>query len=214
MMLGARTAAWSGKKLPYLRRVAYLESHGMEWIDTGIIPKIGDSFYIDFAYMNESFNTKWQQLISAGNSNYQLAFPFGSDYVIGGNGLYVRVFGGGKGYRSDTIRVPELLRDVRLVLSIESNGGLYYNIRCGSGSITETPISEIDGTYKNLLLFRRANVGYGMFKCFGFYMIRDGVEVSNLIPVLDLSGRPCFYDEVSGQLFYNQGTGEFTWGEL
>ena len=34
------------------------------------------------------------------------------------------------------------------------------------------------------------------------------------IPVLDLSGRPAMYDEVSGQLFYNQGTGEFTWGEL
>ena len=36
----------------------------------------------------------------------------------------------------------------------------------------------------------------------------------NFIPVLDLSGRPAMYDEVSGQFFYNQGTGEFTWGEL
>ena len=36
MMLGARTGAWSpsGAPLPYLRRVAYLESHGTEYIDT------------------------------------------------------------------------------------------------------------------------------------------------------------------------------------
>ena len=48
---------------------------------------------------------------------------------------------------------------------------------------------------------------------FGTFDI-DGVPVLNLIPVLDLSGRPAMYDEVSGQFFYNQGTGEFTWGEL
>ena len=36
MMVGARTAAWSGNALPYLRRVAYLESHGTEYVSTGI----------------------------------------------------------------------------------------------------------------------------------------------------------------------------------
>ena len=47
MMLGARTAAWSGKALPYLRRVAYLESHGTEWLDTGIIPTKATSCKLD-----------------------------------------------------------------------------------------------------------------------------------------------------------------------
>ena len=40
------------------------------------------------------------------------------------------------------------------------------------------------------------------------------VLIARYIPVIDLSGRPAMYDEVSGQFFYNQGTGEFTWGEL
>ena len=35
MMLGARTAAWSGKSLPYDAEVEYLESTGTQWIDTG-----------------------------------------------------------------------------------------------------------------------------------------------------------------------------------
>lgn len=31
----------------------------------------------------------------------------------------------------------------------------------------------------------------------------------NLVPALDNNGRPCMYDTVSKQTFYNQGTGEF-----
>ena len=34
MMLGARTAAWGGKALPYDAEVEYLESTGTQWIDT------------------------------------------------------------------------------------------------------------------------------------------------------------------------------------
>ena len=61
--------------------------------------------------------------------------------------------------------------------------------------------------------------GGGVFKkyqyrIYEFSMSRFEDIIINLIPVLDLSGRPAMYDEVSGQLFYNQGTGEFTWGEL
>ena len=49
---------------------------------------------------------------------------------------------------------------------------------------------------------------------FGFRCYYNDVILCDFIPVLDISGRPAMYDEVSGNLFYNQGTGEFTWGEL
>ena len=38
MMLGARTAAWSGKPLPYDAEVEYLESTGTQYISTMLIP--------------------------------------------------------------------------------------------------------------------------------------------------------------------------------
>ena len=35
---------------------------------------------------------------------------------------------------------------------------------------------------------------------------RDGVDLANFIPVIDLTGTPCMYDTVSGQHFYNAVT--------
>ena len=36
--------------------------------------------------------------------------------------------------------------------------------------------------------------------------------VRDYIPVIDSSERPCLFDKVSKECFYNQGTGEFLWG--
>lgn len=40
----------------------------------------------------------------------------------------------------------------------------------------------------------------------------NGAKTMNLVPRLDPSGAPCMYDTVSGQNFYNQGSGSFTVG--
>lgn len=39
----------------------------------------------------------------------------------------------------------------------------------------------------------------------------NGKLVYDLIPVLDKDLKPCLYDKVSGQYFYNEGGGEFEW---
>ena len=42
-----------------------------------------------------------------------------------------------------------------------------------------------------------------------------GVNLTrDFIPVLDLDGVPCMYDQVTKQMFYNSGTGNFLYGEL
>ena len=40
------------------------------------------------------------------------------------------------------------------------------------------------------------------------------ILIGNFIPCLDSNNRPCMYDTVSGQTFYNQGTGEFIAGPV
>lgn len=37
-------------------------------------------------------------------------------------------------------------------------------------------------------------------------------KYENLLPVLDWNMTPCMYDKVSGELFYNKGTGSFSYG--
>lgn len=44
------------------------------------------------------------------------------------------------------------------------------------------------------------------------YTYSDGTNSIDLVPSLDWNNRPCMYDKVSRQAFYNQGTGEFLYG--
>lgn len=48
-----------------------------------------------------------------------------------------------------------------------------------------------------------------MLRWYGSTLSADGMEVQNLVPVIDDSGRPCMYDTISHETFYNAGTGEF-----
>ena len=203
MMLGARTAAWSGKPLPYLRRVAYLESHGTEWIDTGIIPTKATSCKLDaqFRRVNVAqINGVFDSL------DGQLGFDIG---VYNGK-WFARRFG-----RNTLSITADTNRHVFEIISDESAfsiDGTKYNLKFSFGSFS-----------KSIYLFARNDTKDGVqieikFYCklalYGFSVRENDTLIQDIIPVLDLSGRPAMYDEVSGQFFYNQGTGEFTWGEL
>lgn len=49
-------------------------------------------------------------------------------------------------------------------------------------------------------------------KCHYLKVERNGELAIDLIPVVDNNGVVCMYDKVSGEFFYNQGTGEFIAG--
>ena len=211
MMLGARTAAWSGKQLPYLRRVAYLESDGAQIIKFPVISKSNASFELDmqsdyFGIESPLVDThQIRNFVSVGQkmkmrvwnlqefSNYgSLSFLWNENWV---NGYKVHLDGGfhmiGIGY-------------------IDFQGGRHQ------------AVMRVD---RQDVLFHSFpttwDSGLQEFKVYGItfkirslsYAVAGEINV-DAIPVLDLSGRPAMYDEVSGQFFYNQGTGEFTWGEL
>ena len=199
MMLGARAGAWakSGAPLPYLRRVAYLESHGTEWIDTGIIPteatscKLDGQFRrVDVTQINGAYDT------SSGNKGFDIGVANGKWFArrFGANTLKIT---------ADTNRhVFEIISDE----SAFSIDGTKYNLLFSTGSFL-----------KSIYLFARNDLlisFYCTLALYGFSVRENNTLIQDIIPVLDLSGRPAMYDEVSGQFFYNQGTGEFTWGEL
>ena len=51
-------------------------------------------------------------------------------------------------------------------------------------------------------------------KTYYFKHYRGNKLINYLIPCLDTNNTPCMYDTVTGQTFYNQGTGEFIAGPI
>ena len=49
-------------------------------------------------------------------------------------------------------------------------------------------------------------------RIYSFKIYDNGTLIRDMIPVKDLSGIACMYDKVSGQFFYNAGTGDFIAG--
>lgn len=210
MMIGARTAAWGGKPLPYLRRVAYLESHGTEFIDTGLVDA---TFY--------EIECKWivvqnnKDIVPLGS---RVSWPVESFYFIcslANLAVYLALYTGnsvGMGPKYFPSVGDVIVQRVSPFFTINNymasfNGSLRYASTNYKGFIQTFPLT----------FFKCNNTTWSQNPvriCYVSMKNADGNFVHNYIPVLDISGRPAMYDEVSGQFFYNQGTGEFTWGEL
>ena len=214
-MLGARTAAWSGKRLPYLRRVAYLESNGNCYIDTGFKCDDTAGFRVDVMPYRGSTNSRVIGSYSGSNGRWTFVIRADTDnrFYFGWNKTsndlfdsFVRI---GNRFTAE-LNFKNSRKFIVVKTDISLSGTLYA-----------------DQPYNAYLFGNNINGSVTLSDCFigRFYsavMTRgDNVE-RDFIPVIDLSGVPCMYNQARlsvpaddpSRFFYNQGTGEFTWGEL
>ena len=202
MMLGARTAAWSGKALPYYCEVEYLESTGTQWIDTDYV--VGENSRIELKttigelspvvnYIcgaSSKFNNHFNFSIR-GNANNNLSGFFGIETGI---------------YSSVTAQTGQTYHIVA------SKNGVFIN-----GEKTETPVGNVFLNATTLIFAKRNSISVvNKYKYNGkvyYFRIYDSsTPVRDFIPVLDREMRPAMYDRVTGKLFYNKGTVEFIIG--
>ena len=184
------------KPLPYLRRVAYLEGHGTEWIDTRV----------------SAFEWPYIRVVATVLGGYM------HDYK---DGLCGNSNGGSRWQGISFSSTSVLFRGYDNVVSIPVS---YVGTKLEYVFDGPSKIGRVGDLSVNLLSGNPAGIYYGIFSYFGrvspikarIYSaeISSSSVLFKSYPVLDISGRPAMYDEVSGNLFYNQGTGEFTWGEL
>lgn len=177
------------------KRCEYLESTGTQYINTGIYPTNETS--IEVTYYADSEDP----IISFG-SNIENGAAF-TAYSRGVSGGITYCYG------------VEIWKVV--------NNGINYSIGKHTISLSHNGVSA-DGvkivnfesikfiSYKtnHIYLFRRrgADKLYSL-KLYAVTITEAENVVCNLIPALDPSCRPCMYDTVTKQPFYNQGTGEF-----
>ena len=94
-----------------------------------------------------------------------------------------------------------------------TNSDIILTINGNSSHSNKAP--AIDGTNSNLIIFGHwwTQGGYpAKLKMYYFKIYQNGTLVRNFVPAKDLNGVVCMYDHVSGQFFYNSGTGNFVAG--
>ena len=183
------------------KQVEYLTSDGNQYILTDFIPKIGDSIVFYFRRKSDKQYDAPISSTSNEDSGRQLVILFHR------NVTYYKYFTTGSASKLKNSFLSSKMQKVE----ISSNGAI--NI---SGLIYTTEISkDKQETNAPLYVFERSNhtMHYiGDISTVNFK--RNNVDVLNLVPRLDNNNRPCMYDTVSKQTFYNQGTGEFLYGEV
>ena len=199
MMLGARTAAWAGKALPYDAEVEWIRGDGSAYVDTGFdYSQETDEVSIEF---NVAGSSAWNRNIilgayESGSTNFWISISTG--------GMLQIIFANSQ--RSYSITGDAVVTLVGKTVS--ANGEQW--------TFTGDYIASLP-----LFMFGRNNNGAvdnrnSTVKIYSFVARRNGVVILDLIPVkftnsLGVS-EGAMYDRVSDKLFRNQGTGAFVIG--
>ena len=205
MMIGARTAAWSGKALPYDAEVEYLESTGTQWIDTGVTMTydLFDSAETTITVMPTGKTSDTHNFFGDGTSWY-------NGYTFGYYDKYKYKLQASNGFEST--QGPVAFSTTRpKTLTVNKNG---FAIDSEVASFHTKSSKSTSGT---LILFgcRRNGVFFTTTpfagRIYSAKMVSNGVSIFGFIPVIK-DGVGYMYDRVSGQLFGNAGTGAFIVG--
>ena len=192
------------KKRPFYTEVEYLESTGTQWIDTGIAGT--SDLCVDFMVSTETAPNQaccgFIQQISGGYFRHH----YSPDKV---NAAYW--------IQMDASITPSLLvaweQDKKYHIVIDPTTG---NATINDTNYTFTPLTPGIDSGLNYYIFGRQAFNGIIQKCparfYFFKFVRNGKIIGDFIPVLDWDMTPCMYDKVSGELFYNQGTGDFIAG--
>lgn len=205
MMLAARGAIRaSGAGLPYDAEVEYLESSGTQYINTGIKPGPNTRVEITFAMTTFTANCGLfgaRGTASADNNSYNL-------FIISNSGARVRWDWSGSGQYQTT----EAETSAVATYVLGATGG---NITRDGTTVMAVSSSKTAIDYP-LYVFNMNNVGTpfstGANARFWSVKIYEGQTlVFDAIPVRKRTVG-YLYDRVSGKLFGNAGTGDFTCG--
>ena len=173
-------------------RCAYLENSGTQWIDTGIA--VNGTHKLNISFLLTKIPNKFVRI-----------FGGRVDWLID---AFLLVVTANNEFRFD------YYNKTHFMMKVSQNEK--YDVSIGDGTFK---INDYIINYNNTYFAPRANyyIFYGhilndenfaQIPCMKLYSFEIKDTIS-LLPSLDPSGRPCMFDTVTRQPFYNQGTGEF-----
>ena len=199
------------KELPNgYKRVEYIASSGTQYIDTGVYPTQLTEVEYRCAVTGSVANNDshlFGSILSASSEAFDLAYMNTQP-----NGIEKFRFIHGTTTTQETT--------TSVTASQLANPHTYYmsgtSFKVDGSEKMSFTTSSFTGSY-SLWLFGVNSAGslhnqvraQRVYKC---KIWNNGTLVRDFIPCLDSNNRPCMYDRVNGVTYYNQGTGEFTYG--
>lgn len=182
------------QKQKYKKELLYLESTGTQYIDTGeIINTATDEVELVFQ-CKESTIYKWFFGEHDNNARFGLGTGDGvnkRNVAYGNNTFKVadnQIYGDKHTFTANKNGVFLDGKKVADYKSFISSSTIYlFNLNLNGGNYSA---SAVIWSYKHT---------------------RNDTLIRDFIPVLDMDDKPCMYDKVGGNLFYNKGTGEFNY---
>lgn len=193
------------RKQKYKREVAYLESTGTQYIDTGVMVTDTTGYYIE---------------LLPTDTKDQIYFGVRSYNQLGSNGELYKLYFGWKGVNTNSKYRPALFADKKneITLNYFNDRKAFFNGVTDVNYVLNFETISSPSSQTLTLLARKENSGVVTYnagcKLYAFKVSEGETIVRDFIPVLDWNDVPCMYDKVSGKLFYNKGTGEFICGDL
>lgn len=187
-------------------RVSYIQKNGhTQYIDTGVIAKPEWTYGFDFERLGR-FNYLCGADWGYTDTGFNISIDFNDQY----RGLRVLPFVGNGYIPSAT--VPEINKRMLIIKSPTKfqiddkekdivNGTVYNKWNLTIFTTNRNKVPQVGPAFEqNYRLYR--------------FWIEDanGNYIRNMLPCKDKENKPCMYDTVSQQAFYNAGTGEFIAG--
>ena len=186
----------------YARQVEYIQSTGTQYIDTGVYPH-SDKIVYELAWLQTAYEN--DKVIFGG----VISSPALHRNCLATINERTYLDMGTSDHLLSSVPVTvNSLNTVKIILNngslTEIHNGIEYNATYNGFVQSELTIP---------LFAYHSNKGYSYFteftRLYYWKMTDDDSLVRDFIPVVDWDGVACLYDKVSGELFYNQGTGSF-----
>lgn len=201
------------KRRKYYCEVEYLASDGNQYIDTGFVMESGK-------VMTFNGNMMWTQ--SQGNANFFYGYRSVNTNEYRGDMRTFFIYGASPAGRLAIRYGVNADNSTNVAVSLNTKFNIAFdgdNLKVDGTTYATLTQAYTPADYKSMWLFNcnttgyySADVNHFIGRIYNWQIWSGGILVRDLIPVLDWSYVPCMYDKVSGKLFYNLGTGSFTYG--
>ena len=198
-------------------RLEYLQSTGTQYIDTGYVMTAGRSSTF-------SGNIMWTDKNASANFFYGYRSVNQAEYHGDMRAFFI--------YGGSATPIGRLAIRYGVNTDNSTNAGVSLNTKCNISwdgldlkvdGVTYTSLTDAytPANYQSMWLFwcnctgyYSADVGHFVGRIYNWQIKDDGIVVRDFVPALDPSNKPCMYDLVTKQPYYNLASGDdFSYGK-